>query len=220
MDEKAWQAVFVDRDGTINEEVGYLDRLEKLRLIPGASEAIRMINEAGMKAVVVTNQSGVARGFYDEAFVGRTHTLLREMLWREGARLDGIYFCPHHPTAGLGKYLRVCDCRKPAPGMLLRAAEELGIDLSRSWLIGDTLNDIEAGAKAGVRSVLVRTGLGEGELRRLHEEEAAVNRREPRAERGRESPDPMKRIRQPEFIAADLREAVARIIAGRRETER
>ncbi|MBU1150484.1 MAG: HAD family hydrolase [Proteobacteria bacterium] len=157
---KKQAAVFLDRDGTINEEVGYLDRIEKLRLIPGAAEAIRLINESGMKAIVVTNQSGVARKFFDEASVDEVHARLRDMLRAEGAFLDGVYYCPHHPTEGRGDYLRTCDCRKPAPGLLLRAAEELQLDLSRSYMVGDTLKDIEAGTRAGVKGILVRTGCG------------------------------------------------------------
>jgi D,D-heptose 1,7-bisphosphate phosphatase len=154
-------AVFLDRDGTINEEVGYLDRMEKLQLIPGAAEAIRLINASGMKTVVVTNQSGVARGIFDEAFVAQVHARLGEMLREEGASLDGIYYCSHHPTEGRGDYLRVCECRKPAPGLLLRAVAELHIDPARSYMVGDTLKDIEAGCRAGVQGILVRTGYGE-----------------------------------------------------------
>jgi len=153
-------AVFLDRDGTINEETGYMDRLEKLKLIPVAAEAIRLINASGMKAVVVTNQSGVARGLFDEVFVETVHTRLREMLRAEGASLDGIYFCPHHPTEGRERYLTTCDCRKPAPGLLLQAAADLNLDLARSYMVGDTLKDIEAGARAGAQGVLVRTGYG------------------------------------------------------------
>jgi D-glycero-D-manno-heptose 1,7-bisphosphate phosphatase len=158
--EKRQAAVFLDRDGTINEEVGYLDRLDKLRLVPGAAEAIRLINECGMKAIVVTNQSGVARGIFDEAFVDEVHERLREMLREERASLDGFYFCPHHPTEGRGRYLRSCDCRKPAPGLLLRAMEELSLDPERSYMIGDTLKDIEAASRIGARGILVRTGYG------------------------------------------------------------
>ena len=154
-------AVFLDRDGTINEEVGYLDRMEKLQLIPGAAEAIRLINASGMKTVVVTNQSGVARGIFTESFVAETHARLGEMLRAEGASLDGIYYCPHHPTEGRGDYLRVCECRKPAPGLLLRAAAELHLDPARSYMVGDTLKDIEAGGRAGAQGILVRTGYGE-----------------------------------------------------------
>jgi D-glycero-D-manno-heptose 1,7-bisphosphate phosphatase len=153
-------AVFLDRDGTINEEVGYLDRLEKLRLVPGAAEAIRLINRSGMKAVVVTNQSGVARGFFTEAFVDEVHSHLREMLQEEGASLDGFYFCPHHPTEGRGRYLRSCNCRKPSPGLLLRAIEELSLEPERSYMVGDTLKDIEAASRIGARGILVRTGYG------------------------------------------------------------
>jgi D-glycero-D-manno-heptose 1,7-bisphosphate phosphatase len=158
--DKRYAAVFLDRDGTINEEVGYLDRLDKLRLIPGAAEAIRLINESGMKAVVVTNQSGVARGIFDEAFVDQVHRRLRAMLGEEGAALDGFYSCPHHPTEGRGGYLRSCNCRKPAPGLLLRAADELFLDPERSYVIGDTLKDIEAATRIGARGILVRTGYG------------------------------------------------------------
>jgi D,D-heptose 1,7-bisphosphate phosphatase len=154
-------AVFLDRDGTINEEVGYLDRMEKLQLIPGAAEAIRLINKSGMKAVVVTNQSGVARGIFTESFVAEIHARLRDILRAEGALIDAFYFCPHHPTEGQVEYLKICDCRKPAPGMLLRAAEELRIDPNHSYMVGDTLKDIEAGARAGAQGILVRTGFGE-----------------------------------------------------------
>ncbi|MHB9097455.1 MAG: D-glycero-alpha-D-manno-heptose-1,7-bisphosphate 7-phosphatase [Syntrophales bacterium] len=157
---KRQAAVFLDRDGTINEEVGYLDRLEKLRLVPGAAEAIRLINESGMKAVVVTNQSGVARGFFTEAFVDEVHSHLRKMLRKEGASLDGFYFCPHHPTEGRGRYLLSCSCRKPSPGLLLRAAEELSLEPERSYMVGDTMKDIEAASRFGARGILVRTGYG------------------------------------------------------------
>ena len=153
-------AVFLDRDGTINEEVGYMDRLEKLKLIPVAAEAIRLINASGMKTVVVTNQSGVARGLFDEAFVETVHLRLREMLQAEGAFLDGIYFCPHHPTEGQERYLRTCDCRKPAPGLLLQAAADLNLDPVRSYMVGDTLKDMEAGARIGAQGIIVRTGYG------------------------------------------------------------
>jgi D-glycero-D-manno-heptose 1,7-bisphosphate phosphatase len=159
-EEKRQTAVFLDRDGTINEEVGYLDGPEKLKLIPGAAEAIRLINASGMKAVVVTNQSGVARGLFDEVVVGAVHARLQELLLMEGGTLDGIYFCPHHPTNGRGRYLLSCDCRKPAPGLLLKAAAELNLDPACSYMVGDTLKDIEAGERAGARGVLVRTGYG------------------------------------------------------------
>ena len=159
-EEEKRPAIFLDRDGTINEEVGYLDRLEKLRLIPGAAEAIRLIGQSGMKTVVVTNQSGIARGMFDEVFVGAAHERLREMLREEGASVDGFYFCPHHPTEGRERYRMNCACRKPAPGLLLRAARELSIDPERSYMIGDTVKDIEAGSRFGARGILVLTGYG------------------------------------------------------------
>ncbi|MCE5262690.1 MAG: HAD family hydrolase [Deltaproteobacteria bacterium] len=193
-------AVFLDRDGTINEECGYIDRIEALRLIPGAAAAIRQINESGLKVVVVTNQSGVARGLFDEAFVGRANARLSEMLAAEGALIDAFYYCPHHPTEGKGRYLQTCTCRKPAPGMLLKAAAELGIDRRRSYLVGDTLKDIEAGTRAGVRGILVRTGYGE--------ESAASLARSPETT-GADSFHPL-------HIAANLTEAVAWIIRDRR----
>jgi len=153
-------AVFMDRDGTINEEVGYLSRVEELKLIPGAAQAIRLLNEEGIKTVVVTNQSGVARGFFSEECVRIINSSLNDMLRREGALIDRFYYCPHHPTAGNEPYKRVCDCRKPEPGMLLQAARELDIDLAASYVVGDMLKDLEAGRRVGAKGILVRTGYG------------------------------------------------------------
>ncbi|MBU2056030.1 MAG: D-glycero-beta-D-manno-heptose 1,7-bisphosphate 7-phosphatase [Proteobacteria bacterium] len=215
-EKKRQAAVFLDRDGTINEEVGYLDRIEKLRLIPGAAEAIRLINKSGMKAVVVTNQSGVARGMFDEGFVHQVNTRLREMLRAEGAFLDGIYFCPHHPTEGRGNYLMSCDCRKPSPGLLLRAEEELRLDLAHSCVIGDTLKDIEAGTRAGMKGVLVRTGYGGEEILKLEREGSSRGPLEkgPAAT----SRDAVRQAdpRQPYYIAADILEAVQWILRDRK----
>ena len=158
-------AVFLDRDGTMNEEVNYLSRMEQLRLYPQTVEAIRMVNAAGMKAVVVTNQSGIARGYFTEDFVRRVHDRINELLAVGGARIDGFYVCPHHPVYGEGIYKQDCECRKPKPGMLLRAAAELNVDLSRSYMIGDMLKDIETGKKLGVKGILVRTGYGSNIVR-------------------------------------------------------
>jgi D-glycero-D-manno-heptose 1,7-bisphosphate phosphatase len=151
-------AVFLDRDGTINEEVGYLRRIEDLRLIPHTAEAVRLINKNGMKAVVISNQSGVARGFFSETFVGTVHARLDEMLQQEGAVIDGFYFCPHHPTEGDEPYRTVCSCRKPEPGMLLKAAAELNIDLTQSYVVGDMPKDIHAADRVGAKGILVKTG--------------------------------------------------------------
>ncbi len=158
--DKKQGAVFLDRDGTLNEEVNYLSRMDQLRLFPQTVEAVRLINAAGMKAVVVTNQSGIARGYFTEDFVCRVHDRINELLAVGGARIDGFYVCPHHPVYGNGIYKQECSCRKPKPGMLLRAAAEFNIDLSRSYMIGDMLKDIETGKKLGVKGILVRTGYG------------------------------------------------------------
>jgi D-glycero-D-manno-heptose 1,7-bisphosphate phosphatase len=153
-------AVFLDRDGTINEEVGYLDSLNKLRILTGAFEAVRLVNQGGMKTVVITNQSGIGRGFFDEAFVGRVHEEMRSLFLKEAAVIDSFYYCPHHPTEGMGQYRQACSCRKPEPGLLLKAAEDLDIDLGKSYMIGDMPKDVEAGQRAGAKGILVRTGYG------------------------------------------------------------
>jgi D,D-heptose 1,7-bisphosphate phosphatase len=153
-------AVFLDRDGTINEEVEYLSRLEDLRIFPLCHEAIGRINKAGMKVIVVTNQSGVARGYFNEDFLHTLHGQINKMLGEGGAHIDRFYYCPHHPTEGKGTYTRDCDCRKPKTGMFLKAAREMGIDLSSSYMIGDHQKDMEAADNAGIKGVLVRTGYG------------------------------------------------------------
>ena len=158
--EEQRRAVFLDRDGTINQEVGYLHRVEDFVFIPGAPEAIRLLRGAGFLVVVVTNQAGIARGLYDEAALERLHEHLAVELAAAGTGIDASYFCPHHPRHGVGPYQVDCACRKPLPGMLLQAAADLGIALADSWLVGDKLSDIQAGLAAGCRPVLVRTGYG------------------------------------------------------------
>lgn len=160
------EAIFLDRDGTINEEVGYLSSLAQLALYPQAGAAIQLINASGMKSIIVTNQSGVARGYFNAAFVAEVHEQIQEMLAQFPAHLDACYFCPHHPE-GSGIYRQACGCRKPEPGMLLKASHDLGIDLGQSYMIGDTRKDLQAARRAGVKGVLVRTGYGretEGDL--------------------------------------------------------
>jgi D-glycero-D-manno-heptose 1,7-bisphosphate phosphatase len=154
------EAVFLDRDGTLIEEVNYLSRVEQVRLIPGAAAAVRRLNDAGARVVVVTNQAGVARGYFPEERVAEVHARLSAVLSEQGARVDAYYHCPHHAAEGVGAYKLDCDCRKPKPGMLLAAARDLGLDLSRSWMVGDKVCDLKAGAAAGCRTVLVRTGYG------------------------------------------------------------
>jgi D-glycero-D-manno-heptose 1,7-bisphosphate phosphatase len=153
-------ALFVDRDGTINEDIGYVSRPEDLIIYPWAAEAIRLVNESGMKAIVITNQSGIARGMYTEETLHHIHGRLREELARDGAQLDGIYYCPHHPRIGDERYRQLCGCRKPHPGMLHQAAREHNIDLARSFVIGDKSSDMNLATNAGAKGVLVLTGYG------------------------------------------------------------
>lgn len=151
-------AVFLDRDGTLNVEKEYLYRIQDWEWIPGATDALRLINQMGYLAVVVTNQAGVARGYYSESDIVILHNYVDRMLAEMGARIDAYYYCPHHPEHG---EVRDCPCRKPQPGMLFRAQRELDIDLEKSWLIGDKLSDVDAARQAGVSPVLVLTGYGE-----------------------------------------------------------
>lgn len=155
------RAVFLDRDGTICEEVGYLDSVERMRLIPRAAEAVRRINARGFKTIVVTNQSGVARGYFTEERLQTLHEELIRQLKEEGANLDAIYYCPHHPEGETSPYRMICDCRKPATGLLRKAAEELDVDLNASFLIGDHYSDVECAHRAGARGILLLTGHGQ-----------------------------------------------------------
>ena len=158
------RAIFMDRDGTVCEEVGYVNHVSRVRLMPRSAEAIRLANDAGFQTVLVTNQAGVARGYFDEDLVHEVNDHVRHLLAEQGARLDGVYYCPHHPEVGAPAYRRECDCRKPKPGMLLRARDEMGIDLGTSYMVGDTVKDLGAGRAVGATTVLVLTGYGRGEL--------------------------------------------------------
>ena len=152
--------VFIDRDGTLNEERDFLRKPEDLQLIRGAAGAISTLNRLGTLTCVISNQSGVARGFFSEADVALVHQALQRELLAEGARLDRIYYCPHHPTEGIPPYRVDCECRKPKPGMLKAAERDLNIDLSRSYVIGDKLDDISAGIAVNATTILVLTGYG------------------------------------------------------------
>ena len=179
-------AVFLDRDGTINEEVGYLSRTEDLRLIPGAVEGLRLLNQHALKAVIVSNQSGVARGYISVGQVREIHGRLEELLEEKGAYLDGIYFCPHHPEIGESPYQVLCECRKPQGGMLQDAARDLDLDLCASYVIGDHLSDVVLGKKMGIKSILVLTGHGKEQMKQV------PNRESPR----------------PDHVAGDIYQAI------------
>lgn len=153
-------AIFLDRDGVVIEDAHYVGSPDRVRLLPGAAESIAALNRAGWPVVIVTNQAGVARGLFPAEAVGVVHTHLAALLASYRARVDAFYFCPHHPDGEVEAYRAACDCRKPRPGMLLRAAGELGLDLAASWMVGDRVSDLEAGAAAGTRTILVRTGYG------------------------------------------------------------
>ena len=154
----------MDRDGTLAHEVGYVNHVSRFRLFPWAVDSVRLLNRAGLLAVVVTNQAGVARGYFPERLIEEVHTLMNAAMAAGGARLDGIYYCPHHPSAGKPPYRQDCACRKPRPGLLHRAAQDLEIDLARSWVVGDRDADLDLAWSVGARAVLVRTGYGRGEL--------------------------------------------------------
>lgn len=156
-------AVFLDRDGTLIEDAGYLDRLERLVIFPWSIDAVRLLNRAGYTVVVVTNQAGVARGIVNEAFIGEAHRYLSDRCAAGRATIDAYYYCPHLEDAPVEQYRRRCDCRKPRPGMLRQAAQDHALDLSRSWVIGDRWLDVELAANAGAGGILVRTGYGRTE---------------------------------------------------------
>jgi D-glycero-D-manno-heptose 1,7-bisphosphate phosphatase len=169
-------AVFLDRDGTINVERSYITRPEEIQLIPGADDAIAKLKNAGYAAVVVTNQAAIARGLLTETELDRIHQHLQQQLKASGAALDGIYHCPHHPDFPTNSTRLACDCRKPEPGLIFRAAQDLELDLKQSYMIGDSLTDLQAGWNAGCHAALVLTGhgkrthseLGEDDLQRTY----------------------------------------------------
>ncbi|HLF86621.1 MAG TPA: D-glycero-beta-D-manno-heptose 1,7-bisphosphate 7-phosphatase [Nitrospiria bacterium] len=157
-------AVFIDRDGTINKESGYIDRPDMIDLIPGSAKAIKIINKMGLNAVVVTNQSGIGRSYFKEESLMEVHRRLKELLMEEGAYIDAIYYCPHHPHDN-------CECRKPMPGLLKRAASELEIDLCSSYVVGDKISDLILAQKVGAKGILVKTGYGLEAIEDMSEKE-------------------------------------------------
>jgi D-glycero-D-manno-heptose 1,7-bisphosphate phosphatase len=186
------RAIFLDRDGTLNEEAGYITDPAQFRLFDFAAEAVRLINKAGWRAIVLTNQSGVARGRFTEGFLLGIHALMEESLRLQGARVDAIYYCAHHPDFGSPPYRRDCDCRKPKPGLIEKAVRDFDLDLTECFVIGDRYRDVEMGHAAGAQGVMVMTGYG-------REEYSTERNRWPR---------------QPDYIAENLLDAVKWILCG------
>lgn len=182
-------AIFLDKDGTLVEDVPYNVDPDLIRLGRGAVDGLRMLHAAGYPLIVISNQSGVARGYFAETALGAVEAQLRELLGEAGVPLAGFYYCPHHPDGSVARYAVVCDCRKPLPGLIVRAAGEHGVDLARSWFIGDILHDVEAAHRAGCRAVLLDNG---------HETEWEL------------SP-----LRTPDVVAPDLAGAARAIVSGR-----
>lgn len=179
-------AVFLDRDGTINEQMGYINHISRFQLLPGAAEAIGKLNRAGIPVVVVTNQSGLARGYFPESLLVAVHEKMKKQLAEKGAHVDGIYICPHHPEAKEEKFRQNCNCRKPQNGLFEAAAKDLHIDLTRSYVVGDRWSDLKAADKCRAKGVLVLTGYGRGDFEYI---------------------GPQQHI-QPYFVAEDLSGAV------------
>jgi D-glycero-D-manno-heptose 1,7-bisphosphate phosphatase len=184
-------AVFIDRDGTINEQMGYINHLSRFVILPGVAEAFRLLNENGYLAIVVTNQSGVARGYFPMDLVHQIHESLKAFLRTKGANADGILFCPHYPTGTVPEYTKDCDCRKPKAGLIEQAEALFDIDMNRSYMVGDHSTDMELAERCGLKGILVKTGYGLGEI------EYALSQ---------------KKIK-PSHIAGDLLDAVRWILA-------
>jgi D-glycero-D-manno-heptose 1,7-bisphosphate phosphatase len=161
------KTIFLDRDGTLNREAGYINHIQQFELLPGVTNALARLKDSGWQLVLISNQAGVARGYFSEAFLWHLHCELQAELRRSRAELDAIYYCPHHPTAGDFPYRRRCHCRKPQPGMLERAREDLEINMDDSYLVGDRLTDIRLAATNNLKSVLVQSGYGRGECEKL-----------------------------------------------------
>ena len=183
--------VFLDRDGTVTEEVGYVNHPSRLNLLPGAAEGIAMLNRAGVPVLLATNQAGVARGYFTEDLVKRVLDRLASLLSAQGARLDAMYYCPHHPSVGPPPYRQACNCRKPRPGMLERGAADFGLDLGRCYVVGDKISDVYFAHSVGAKGVLALTGYGLGEH---------IYQRQDWRE-------------QPDFIAEDLAKAAGWILS-------
>ena len=183
-------AVFLDRDGTINEQMGYINHISRFHLLPGVGAAIRALNGQRLPVVVVTNQSGLARGYFPESLLEAVHQKMRRQLALEGAHLDGLYVCPHHPEAKEERFRVACNCRKPKTGLLEQAALDLHLDLRRSFVVGERWSDLRCGAAVGATTILVLTGYGRGDASYIGPTQAV----------------------QPDYVAEDLEDAVRWIL--------
>ena len=190
-------AVFLDRDGTINEQMGYINHISRFVMLPRAAAGIRLLNEQGIPVVVVSNQSGLARGYFPESLLTAVHEEMHRLLALEGARIDGLYICPHHPEAKEERFRLVCNCRKPNTGLLEQAAVDMGLDLQRSYVIGDRWSDLRCGAAVGAATILVLTGYGRGDACYIGPGQAV----------------------QPDYVAENLEAAVGWILAHQADCE-
>jgi D-glycero-D-manno-heptose 1,7-bisphosphate phosphatase len=182
--------VFMDRDGTVSKEIGYVNHAARYELLPRTAAAIKVLNEKGIKAFLATNQAGVARGYFPEERIKEVHDKLENLLEKEAAYLDAIYYCKHHPDVGEGEYKQDCDCRKPDPGMLKAGAEEFDLDLSKSYMIGDKISDVEMAHEVEAQGILVLTGYGRGNYENDRDQWAT----------------------EPDYIAEDLYDAIEWIL--------
>lgn len=187
------KAVFLDRDGCVNVESNHVRDIAQFQLYPDSVESIRRLNDAGYAVVVITNQSGVARGYMTEGLVREVNALMLKQVTQGGGRIDRVEYCPHHTEGVVKKYAVECDCRKPRPGMILRAGRALGLDFSKSFVVGDKISDIELGPATGMKAILALTGFGKGELEKI--------------KRGEAGP--------PDFVASGIKEAVDFILGGK-----
>ncbi|MDR0676764.1 MAG: HAD family hydrolase [Elusimicrobiota bacterium] len=190
-------AVFIDRDGTINREAGYINHESKMELLQNSSKAIKLLNDNNILAIVCTNQSGIARGYFDEKLLEKIHSRMITLLELDSAKIDDIFYCPHHISSAIEKYKKDCNCRKPKTGMLDNAAKKYSIDLQKSYIIGDKYTDVIWGHKARAKSILVLTGYGQGEY-------------EYQSDSWEEKPD---------YIAVDLYEACKWILEDIKKTQ-
>lgn len=166
---KLQKAVFLDRDGVIIQQVDFLIKPKQLKLLPNVGKVIKLLNHFGFLVVVITNQPVVARGLIKPEGIDKIHTVLINRLKKQGAKIDAVYFCPHHPNANVKKYRLRCRCRKPGIGLIIKAAKDFNINLKKSFMVGDALIDIVAGKRAGLTNILVKTGPGHSRLDKLYQ---------------------------------------------------